>query len=102
MASARQPSTLDRNLVAAVAAVIQQLCMGSGLCSWLGLKADASKELHAAEQSANQPVNVAGQAMLAAEVAEICMEAVMQPDQVRTQAPFDPGPRLKACALQKG
>ena len=71
--------------MAALGAVIQQLCTGPRLCSWLGLKADAVEEPHNTEQHAEQPGNVACQARLAAEVAEVCMEAVIHPDQVRNQ-----------------
>ena len=87
-ARARQPCTFDRNLTAALGAVIQQLCTGPRVCSWLGLKADALEESHAAEQSTGSPVDVACQARLAAEVAEVCMEAVMQPDQVHARSSY--------------
>ena len=85
--SGRPPPTLDRALGAALEAVIQQLCSGPRLCFWLGLKADSSEELQAAEACAQQPSDVALKARLAAETAEVCMEAVMQPDRVRTALP---------------
>lgn len=71
-------------------AVIQQLCTGPRLCAWLGLKADSSEELQAAEGCAEQSSDVAQKARLAAEVAEVCMEAVMQPDRVRIRLPCNP------------
>ena len=64
--------------------VIQQLCNGPRLCSWLGLKADNIEGTQAGQPSPKQPIDVANRARLASEVAEVCIEAVMQPNQVRS------------------
>ena len=79
---ARQRSPHDRPLISAAAAAIQHLKSGPKLCIWLGLTADKLDAQQEAEPCLQQSVNVADNARLAAEVAEVCMEAVLQPDQV--------------------
>ena len=80
--STNQHSDSDKTLVAATGAVTKQLCSGHRLCSWLGLKADTIEGPQVGQMCAEQHLDMAQSARLAAEVAEVCIEAVMQPTQV--------------------
>ena len=79
---ARQQSPHDRPLISAAAAAIQHVLSGPKLCIWLGLTADKLDVQQEAEPCLQQSVNVAENARLAAEVVEVCMEALLQADQV--------------------